>query len=122
MRGLLLTGFPWLLMGYAHAADSPLAGYAPLLGVYGVSLLATVSAGLLAVLRQAGLNKQGKIAFAVFVLLWLAGAALHRVEWTSPAGEPLKVSLLQGNIGQGVKFAESSLVGTVETYRRLAQG
>ena len=55
------------------------------------------------------------------VLLWLGGAALRIVEWTTPEGDPLKVSLLQGNIGQGVKFDEGQLVGTLETYRRLTQ-
>jgi len=49
LRGLLFTGFPWLTLGYAHS-DSPLAGYAPLLGVYGVSLAAAVSAGLIALM------------------------------------------------------------------------
>ena len=47
LRGTIFTGFPWLAMGYAHNA-SPLSGYAPIFGVYGVSLLASVSAGLLA--------------------------------------------------------------------------
>lgn len=47
VRGMIFTGFPWLTLGYAHT-DSPLAGYAPLLGVYGVSLVAAVSAGALA--------------------------------------------------------------------------
>ncbi len=49
LRGLLFTGFPWLTLGYAHS-ESPLAGYAPLLGVYGVSLAAAVSAGLIALM------------------------------------------------------------------------
>jgi apolipoprotein N-acyltransferase len=39
VRGTIFTGFPWLALGYAHS-DSALAGYAPLLGVYGVSLCA----------------------------------------------------------------------------------
>ena len=127
LRGLLLTGFPWLAMGYAQAADSPLAGYAPLFGVYGVSLVTAVSAGLLVFLWQARPGKQGrqgqqgKIALGVLMVLWLGGAALRNVEWTSPQGEPLKVSLLQGNIEQGVKFNEGSLIGTIETYRRLVQ-
>ena len=127
LRGLLFTGLPWLVMGYAQVADSPLAGYAPLFGVYGVSLLVAVSAGLLAFLWQVRPSKQiiqspqGKIALGVLVLLWLGGAALRIVEWTTPEGDPLKVSLLQGNIGQGVKFDEGHLVGTIETYRRLAQ-
>ncbi len=120
-RGLLFTGFPWLAMGYTQAAASPLAGYAPLFGVYGVSLLVAVSAGLLALLWQVRWSRQGQIALAILLLLWLGGAALRQVEWTRPEGEPIKVSLLQGNIAQGIKFEENSLVDTLETYRRLAQ-
>jgi apolipoprotein N-acyltransferase len=127
LRGLLFTGFPWLAIGYSQAADSPLAGYAPLLGVYGVSLLVAVSAGLLALLWQLrpGIQiirgMQGKIALGVLLLLWLGGVVLRAVEWTQPEGEPLKVSLLQGNISQELKFEEGRLVGTMETYRRLLQ-
>jgi apolipoprotein N-acyltransferase len=133
LRGLLLTGFPWLVMGYAQAAESPLAGYAALFGVYGVSLATALSAGLLAFLWQARPVKKSKqdkqrrqsrpakIALGVLLLLWLAGAALRHVEWTSAEGDPLKVSLLQGNIEQGVKFDEGRLIGTIETYRRLVQ-
>ncbi len=47
LRGLLFTGFPWLSVGYSQVPNSPLAGYAPLLGVYGVSLIVAVSAGIL---------------------------------------------------------------------------
>jgi apolipoprotein N-acyltransferase len=39
LRGWLFTGFPWLAVGYSQAPPSPLAGFAPLLGVYGLSLL-----------------------------------------------------------------------------------
>ena len=120
LRGLVFTGFPWLVMGYAQAAGSPLAGYAALLGVYGVSLLVAVSAGLLAWLWLVRWNRQGKIALAFLLLFWLGGAALRTVEWTRPQGEAFKVGLLQGNIAQGVKFEEGSLAGTIETYRRLA--
>jgi apolipoprotein N-acyltransferase len=122
LRGLLLTGFPWLLMGYTQVAASPLAGYAPLFGVYGVTLTVAISAGILALLWQERWNKAGKRALGILLALWLGGAALQAVEWTAPEGEAVKVSLLQGNVGQSVKFAESSLVNTLETYRRLAQG
>ncbi|MBS1185650.1 MAG: apolipoprotein N-acyltransferase, partial [Proteobacteria bacterium] len=48
VRGWIFTGFPWLVMGYSQVPDSPLAGYAPLVGVYGVSFLLALIAALLA--------------------------------------------------------------------------
>jgi apolipoprotein N-acyltransferase len=121
LRGLLFTGFPWLSMGYSQVPSSPLAGYAPLLGVFGVSLIVAVSAGLVLTLWSGRRAKQVKIALGVLLALWVSGALLCGIEWTQPQGEPLKVSLLQGNIAQDEKFAEERLIGTLETYRRLAQ-
>lgn len=118
LRGMIFTGFPWLTLGYAHS-DSPLAGYAPLLGVYGVSLVAAVSAGLLASLWHERWNRQGRIALMILAMLWLGGALLRGVAWTQPHGEPVSVALVQGNIAQDLKFNEDALVGTLETYRRL---
>lgn len=116
VRGYLFTGFPWLTLGYAQTPPSPLAGFAPLLGVYGVSLLAAVSAGLLAWLWL----ERRKAAFGALAMLWLAGAGLRSVEWTQPHGAPLPVALVQGNIPQERKFDEGLLVGTLELYRSLA--
>ena len=118
LRGLLFTGLPWLTIGYAHS-DSPLAGYAPVLGVYGVSLVVAVSAGLLAWLFEVRWSKQGQIALALLVLLWSGGALLRATPWTQPQGEPFSVALVQGNIAQDLKFNENALVGTLENYRRL---
>jgi apolipoprotein N-acyltransferase len=136
LRGTIFTGFPWLTLGYAHS-DSPLAGYAPLLGVYGVSLVAAVSAGLVVWLWQAycpklgiGFSKPHSPALArerggrllilsALLLLWGIGALLRTVGWTQPHGEPFSVALVQGNIAQNLKFNEDALVGTLETYRRL---
>ncbi|HSM97552.1 MAG TPA: apolipoprotein N-acyltransferase [Gallionella sp.] len=135
LRGMIFTGFPWLTLGYAHS-DSPLAGYAPLLGVYGVSLAAALSAGSLAWLWQIFYPGPGsgfstpsipapareRRAWPVIIavlLLWGTGALLRAVSWTQPHGEPFSVALVQGNIAQDIKFNEDALVGTLETYRRL---
>src|SRR5210317_1341901 len=37
-RSWVLTGFPWMALGYGQI-DLPLAGWAPVLGVYGVSFM-----------------------------------------------------------------------------------
>ena len=122
VRGYLMTGFPWLLMGYSQVPASPLAGYAPILGVYGVSLLLAVSAGLLVLCAQQRWNLHGKVAAVVLLTIWLGGAALQKVEWTAAEGAPVKISLLQGNIKEDEKFQEGQLIETLETYRRLVQG
>jgi apolipoprotein N-acyltransferase len=54
-------------------------------------------------------------------MLWILGVALRTVEWTQPQGEPIKVSLAQGNIPQELKFREEKLVETLEIYRKLVQ-
>ncbi|MDO8294281.1 MAG: apolipoprotein N-acyltransferase [Gallionella sp.] len=127
LRGTVFTGFPWLAMGYAHS-DSPLAGYAPLFGVYGVSLIAAVSAGLLAWMYDVGAGHASDkkyrghgplLQLMLIGIIWIGGAALRSVAWTQPHGEPISVALVQGNIAQDLKFNEDALVGTLETYRRL---
>ncbi len=121
-RGYFLTGFPWLTLGYAQVPGSPLLGYAPILGVYGVSLVTAVSAGLFVLLVQQRKAKSGKVAGVILLLIWSGGAALRMMVWTAPEGAPVKVSLLQGNIAQDEKFAEGHLPGTLALYRRLVEG
>ena len=121
VRGFLFTGFPWLSVGYSQVPHSPLAGYAPLFGVYGVSLAVALGAALVLLLWRARWSGPGKIALLALFVLWVSGAMLRTVEWTQAQGEPIEVSLLQGNIAQDEKFEESKLIGTLETYRRLAE-
>lgn len=114
LRGWVLTGFPWLAIGYSQTPPSPLAGFAPLLGVYGLGLLA----GLLAALVALGWRKPAH--WAIVATLLAAGAGLRGVAWTEPVGEPLTVSLLQGNIPQSIKWDPERLPLSMETYTRLA--
>ena len=109
-RGWLFTGFPWLVSGYAHTV-SPLAGYAPVIGVYGIGWLTAVIAGcmVLMVERQ---RKAGLLAVAIGVL----GAALHLVAWTVPSGAPMTVRLLQGNVDQEIKFEREHLIDSLQFY------
>jgi apolipoprotein N-acyltransferase len=119
LRGWVLTGFPWLAFGYAQTPPSPLAGYAPLLGVYGVGFVAAliaVLAGLTFHRREHWLPSGAAIATLLAV-----GAGLMSIEWTQPAGKPLSVSLLQGNIEQSLKWKPERLQQSLETYLRLAR-
>ncbi len=109
-RGWLFTGFPWLALGYSQVPDSPLAGYAPVFGVYGVGLLAALSAGLLAQARRG--------AVGLVALIWLGGFGLQQVAWTHPVGAPVTLSLLQGNVEQDMKFRPERLQTTLLDYAR----
>ena len=126
VRGWIFTGFPWLALGYSQAPDSPLAGYAPVFGVYGVSLLAAFTAGGLAILYpspsrggSAGAGRtQRLIPLALLVALWLSAWALQRVDWTRPTPAPVSVALIQGNIPQDMKFRPEKLDATLRHYAR----
>ena len=105
-RGWFLTGFPWLSLGYSQT-DSLLAGYAPVLGVFGISLLVALSSALLLFAVLAYLEQQGRklvTTVITLVVIWLGGALLLQFEWTDKAGKALKVSLVQGNVDQKTKW------------------
>lgn len=118
LRGWVLTGFPWLAFGYAQTPPSPLAGYAPLLGVYGVGFVAALIAALCGLTLQR--RERWLPAAAAVAMLLAAGAGLRSIEWTQPAGAPVTVSLLQGNIEQSLKWKPERLRQSLETYSRLA--
>ena len=115
LRGTLFTGFPWLAVGYSQSPPSPLAGWASVLGVYGVGFIVAMICGLLA----AGWRKP--TAWVAILLLLGAGGLLRRMDWTQPVGSPITVSLLQGNVPQSLKWDPKRLPLSVDTYLRLAR-
>jgi apolipoprotein N-acyltransferase len=119
VRSWLFTGFPWLALGYSQL-DGPLAGFAPVVGVFGVSFLAAAVAGALLALFVVRRRWQRIVAIAVIAGVAAGGWAARAVDWTAPYGEPLDVALLQGNIPQELKFVPGRYQATLETYARLA--
>ena len=95
-----------------------MAGFAPVVGAYGISLIVVGSAALLALLFQAKLRDLRY--FLPLLAIWLAGFGLQHVQWTEPQGEPVTVSLLQGNISQDMKWRADQIVTSMDTYARLA--
>ncbi|MFA9441288.1 apolipoprotein N-acyltransferase [Uliginosibacterium sp. sgz301328] len=101
LRGRVLTGFPWLAIGYTQTPPSPLAGWAPVIGSYGVGfVLVLVAALLVSALKRE--QRRGALGLALVIVL--SGAALRQVAWTDPVGEPTRVSLVQTNIAQEQKW------------------
>lgn len=114
-RGWLFTGFPWMALGYSQL-DSALAGWAPVIGVYGVSALLVLSttAILIAIMRR---GLQQIIAIVLVLAPGLAGAILKTVDWTEPDGEPLTATIIQGGIPQDRKWLPEQFRPTLEFYQ-----
>lgn len=119
VRSWFLSGFPWLTLGYSQV-DSPLRGYAPLWGVFGVSFCALFCAGLLllALGRQAAWRRR-VVALAALAALWTSGGLLAERRWTHPAGPDVSVSLLQGDIPQDQKWLPENFLSTLKLYRGM---
>jgi apolipoprotein N-acyltransferase len=119
LRGrIVLEGFPWLQIAYSQL-DTPLAGYIPLFGSYGTGLLAAISAALLAGLL---IKPKSSIYFFISIIgVWGAGGLLKTAEWIRPVGEPIKVTLIQGNISQDKKWLPETRVSTIFQYISMTE-
>ena len=112
-RGWFLTGMPWLSLGYAHV-DSFLAGFGPIVGVYGISALSIfLSISLLMLVKR-----RQYIAIAIPVGIFGLGLSLQSVDWTKADGEALKVTMVQGNIPQEIKWRYEERQNIFNTYWR----
>ena len=116
LRSWILSGFPWLSLGYAAVGWS-LQGYAPLGGVFALSFLTLALAGMVwHIARTRRLYFVGAL-----IVIVLGGEALRHVAWSTAQGAPLNVALLQGNIEQSLKFDPARYQRTLESYARLAE-
>ena len=115
LRGWFLTGFPWMTLGYGQI-DSPLIGYAPVIGVYGLSLIValTSSAVLIAVVERGRLRT---VPFAVMAALWLVGPWLGKIDWTDDAGPAVTTTIVQGSVSQDRKWLPEQFQPTLKLYR-----
>lgn len=116
IRSWIFTGFPWLAIGYSQTPNSPLAGFLPIVGVYGVSILTAGTAALLACMI---IRTQRKKLLSALAAVWIIGTLLKMVPWTTPTGDPISVALLQGNIRQDMKWQAEEVQRTLDRYLQL---
>lgn len=117
-RSWFLTGFPWLLLGYSHLA-TPLAGWAPIGGVYTLSFITALTGALVSIsLQQRRWLLKPTIAV---VMLWVSGGLLTHYDWVSPQDrDPVKVALVQANIPQQVKWNREQYQPTLDLYQQMS--
>jgi apolipoprotein N-acyltransferase len=124
IRGFLFSGFPWELLGYSQYLTLPLVQIADITGVYGVSFLivlvnAAAYRSLEAFLDHALRSIRVELLAAGLLLAASAGYGYWRLAGISPQskeGSPVRISLIQGNIPQDVKWEPKFQEETVRNY------
>jgi apolipoprotein N-acyltransferase len=147
VRSWIFTGFPWILIGTSQI-DTSLAGYAPLVGVFGLAFLVTLSSALLLDLLLNGCalfskskmlqrffthrkygsplphlkqdaEKHFLISLMLLVVIWAGGYGLRFVPWTHNVGKPIEVSLVQANVPQELKWQSDYIQASLKSYLQL---
>jgi apolipoprotein N-acyltransferase len=117
LQGIVLTGFSWQQLAYTQI-DSPLSGFAPLIGGHGVGLmLAMVSGSIVLLILDSGWRKK---ALVLFLGIVLSGFVLKQISWTDATGDEINVALIQGNIPQSLKWKQESKYPTLQRYKQIS--
>ncbi|MCL4812349.1 MAG: apolipoprotein N-acyltransferase [Vicinamibacteraceae bacterium] len=105
-RGVVLGGFPWVLLGTSQAPVLPVAQLASVTGVYGLSwLLAASGTALGVVIASRGQAWKGAAALTALVAaIWAWGAWRLDANVLAGAGTPVRVGIVQGNVPQDEKW------------------
>jgi apolipoprotein N-acyltransferase len=125
-RGYLMTGFPWAAIGYAHI-DSPLAAFAPLLGVYGVGFAAAAIASAFAFALVGSNNQQAaqrRNTWPIFIVLALFLFVFPQTVKQTFTTEKttIQASLIQPAIEQSMKFRPEKISENFETITKALLG
>jgi apolipoprotein N-acyltransferase len=133
-RTHLLTGFPWVLLGYSQVTMLPVAQLAAVCSVYGLSaLVASVSAASAYAATARGVSGSAAgplrvsaykpllatIALVLVVAAW-GTYRIERGEFTS-AGETVRVGLVQGNVDQADKWDPARAAGIFRDYLNMTR-
>ncbi len=108
-RSWFMTGFPWLFAGDAQL-HTWLNGWAPIISVYGLSFLTALTA---ACIYYALTIKQP--SYLALLIVWPIGLLLQQINWTQTSNQ-IKVSAVQGNIAQEIKWLPEQRGPTINAY------
>ena len=123
-RTYFWSGFPWLLLGYSQTTVLPIAQFASVVGVFGMSaLVALVSTALayavVSRLRESFVVIGATAALLIGVAVW-GNQRLQNHALTSE-GRSVRVALIQGNIPQEQKWDDAHAGPILNTYLALTR-
>nr|WP_241664391.1 apolipoprotein N-acyltransferase [Ningiella ruwaisensis] len=138
-RAHVLTGFPWLSIGYTQST-SIFSAYYPIIGEIGLSGLMILLSSAIAVLlvnvltRFDNINtedelhqnlhvnviKQSLAVLIVTTVSFTSAFIFYRFPWVETLKSPYSVALVQGNIEQSIRWRPEQDRPTMEKYLRLS--
>lgn len=127
-RGVFLTGFPWMDLGYALYKVPLLVQIADLVGHHGVTFLVVfVNTCLMLLVTKKHSVKNSILGYLMLLipaLCLLVGVGIYsknrfnevQLAMSAPDASRITVGIVQGNVDQSVKWSASQQQATVETY------
>lgn len=127
LRSHLLTGFPWTLLGYSQYLNLPVIQIADITGAWGVSFLVqmvnvtiySVIGSQLSVIRRIRKYLMPTLICLVFTLIYGYYKLHHSTTFTTQPLSPLKISVIQGNIPQELKWDAAYKDFIIDRYLNL---
>jgi len=118
IRANLFSGFPWALLGHSQYRNLNIIQVADITGAYGVSfIVAAFNVGCYAWVS----GSKRKVLYVMASLLMIicsTSYGIYRLQNTVP-GESVKISVVQGNISQDLKWEAVSAGHIIEKYSDL---
>jgi len=123
LRGHLMGGFPWGLLGYSQQAQLPVIQIAELGGVYAVSLvIMSVNAALTGLLVLGPRRAWPGAAAASVLLTATLGFGVHALARESgPGGGSVEIALIQPSIEQTIKWDPTRHAQILDIYEQLTR-
>jgi apolipoprotein N-acyltransferase len=123
-RTYFWSGFPWLLLGYSQTTVLPIAQFASVVGVFGMSaLVALVSTALAYFVVSRSRGSILTIVATAAVLVGVTAWGNQRLENDTliDRGQRVRVALIQGNIPQDEKWNPAQATHILSTYLTLTR-
>lgn len=136
LRSVVLTGFPWLSLGYSQI-DSPLASLAPVIGEVGITgaillinicwvkiyplIIAKCKPNNENVHQQQVENNNYRVPLLVLCMTFIVCFSLSFIQWTELTGKSAKFALIQGNVAQSMKWEPDQEWPTMLKYLDLTR-
>lgn len=120
-KSRVFTGDPWLLLGYALAADPVMIQAADLGGVYLLSFLVVLTNAALAdLIADRQRRRWPRIAAALLLVGAAYGYGHFRLGQSLPEAPSVPVVVVQGNNDMGAEWRDEIYGAGLETYLRLS--